>query len=462
MYRVVVAKFDGLALAEERHPGISRCVPNRDERVSDGFPIVLDEDGYPAELFLAFFAAKEGLAATTQLQYANALVAFNRYLEKRGVLSLLDASDKDLTAYRLYRTRKSIETIGDYSFRVDGSAIRQFYSWAKSSALIARSPVKMLSRNGRDNLSTNRLRHSKIRHVDSFLYQELLRAAGGMYQTSGIARSPARNVAAVKTLATSGLRLQEFRSLLTLEIDNGTLLAQGISIELEATAKYRINRNVILPTYAVQAIRRYRKVERPDVVNRAQRALHNRLDSSFVVTSFTKSTGRISGVWQGDRLDYLLHLLPVEMRLKAIAIRDDGKVEPLCVFISEGRGVGMTRSGWEDLFVGFSDAMSRQFPEDDRIRKVTPHDLRHTFAINFLRAAYADRMKAVPTASLLDRPVARDPLICLQELLGHASAAQTLQYVRYVEDIDRLVAAAVPSADVEDMDASAREHAAKE
>ncbi|SKT80622.1 Uncharacterised protein [Mycobacteroides abscessus subsp. abscessus] len=51
-----------------------------------------------------------------------------------------------------------------------------------------------------------------------------------------------------------------------------------------------------------------------------------------------------------------------------------------------------------------------------------------------------------------DDPPLRDPLIDLQELLGHLTAAQTLRYLRYVEDIDRVVAAAVPDSEYGERD----------
>lgn len=115
----------------------------------------------------------------------------------------------------------------------------------------------------------------------------------------------------------------------------------------------------------------------------------------------------------------------------------------------------MTRSGWEGVFSEVSDQMMRQDPTDGRIRKVTPHDLRHTFAINYLRAAHGERAKVLQETPFKDGPPLRDPLIDLQELLGHATAAQTMRYLRYVEDIDRLIASAVPGQG----DAGGGEHA---
>lgn len=309
-------------------------------------------------------------------------------------------------------------------------------------------PVKRLSRNGWDNLTTNRIRHSKIRHVDSFLFEELLRTAGIIHAGTSVRSARERNIAAIKTLTTTGLRLQELSSLMTLDVDYAIQLRQAVSVEMEAITKYRINRAAVIPFYAMSSIGRYRKLERPNVIRRHQRALHKYLDQCFVVTSFDASSRRVTGEWQGRRRQFLLHLVPVPLRLKAVTIRADGMVEPLCLFLSDSRGLGMTRSGWEGAFSDISEQTIRANATDKRIRKVTPHDLRHTFAINYLRAGLAERAKAMAGVSLGDRVPVRDPLIDLQELLGHRTSAQTMQYLRYVEDIDRVVAIAAPDAEL--------------
>ncbi|MFC6127513.1 hypothetical protein [Mycolicibacterium llatzerense] len=250
-------------------------------------------------------------------------------------------------------------------------------------------------------------------------------------------------MAAVKTLVTTGLRLQELASLLTFDLDHAVSMERANSIEMESITKNQVNRNAVIPSYALDSIRRYRRTERPNVVLRNQRSLRRNLDRCFVVEHFDPMTRVLAGWWQGGSREFRLHLVPVEMRLRAVTVGVDGRIDPLCVFLSESRGLGMTRSGWEGVFVAISDQMLRATPAERWVRKVTPHDLRHTFAINYLRAALAEKLKTVSVPAN-NAPPLRDPLIDLQELLGHASSAQTLRYLRYVEDIDRMVSAAVP------------------
>jgi integrase len=288
----------------------------------------------------------------------------------------LDARSRDLTAYRLYRTRTVGRPIAEYSFRVEASALRQFYAWAVETDRLDSGPVKPLSRNGRDNLSTNRIRHSKIRHVDDFLREQFLRTASEVSADSSIRSAAGRNVAAIKTLLSTGLRLQELASLLTLDIDHGVGMRRAICVEMESITKYGINRTAAVPFYAIDAIRRYRKTERPNVVYRHQRALKTHMDRCFVISSFDESTRLVSGMWQGRSRQFPLHQVPIQLRLNAVAIKADGSVEPLCLFLGDSRGLGMTRSGWEGVFSEISEDMIRQRPDDNRIRKVTPHDLR--------------------------------------------------------------------------------------
>lgn len=456
-YWVIYGSAAEIVRVEEKFPGFNRWLPPAEDRLADGFPLIVDLSGVPVEPFLEFFLSRTGAASSTLAQYSQALVRFADFLENHGRLSVLEATSEDLIAYRIYRTTTAHKPISDYSFRVEASALRQFYTWAVSTGYLSRSPVKLLSRRGRDSLSTNRLRHSKIRHVNDFLYGKLLYAAADYSSSTSIRCAPERNIAAIKTFVTTGIRLRELASLLTLDIDAGLTLQHAVSVEMESITKYKINRNALIPFSTTDAIRRYRKIERPNVVYRHQRSLKRQLDTSFVVHHFDDSARRISGTWQGCVREYSLHQLPVEMRRKAVRVRPDDTVEPLCLFLSECRGLGMTKSGWEGVFTAVSEHMIRQHAGDDRVRKVTPHDLRHTFAINYLRAAQRDRHESFDGRSPQVGPPLRDPLIDLQELLGHATAAQTLGYLRYVEDMDRLVAvAAADISEAEGADDAAR------
>lgn len=441
---MIFASLSGLKDAEAAHPGVTRGLPSdADVAVYERFPLLVDSDGLPLEEVLSFTLSKVGSANSTLAAYVQSLARFADFLQLRKARSLLSATSRDLTAYRIYRTETSDRPIADYSFRVEASALRQFYTWAVQTGRLSSGPVKPLSRSGRDNLTTNRTRHSKIRHVENSLFALLVETAGEVSATSNARSAPGRNVAALKTLISTGLRIQELAALLTLDVDHGLRLRHATCVEMESITKYQINRNAMLPAYATEAIRRYRKLERPNVVFRHQRTLRKRFDRCFVVSRFDATSQLVAGVWQGRERQYLLHRIPIELRLNAVAVNADDSIEPLCLFIGESRGLGMTRSGWEGIFSAMSDEIIRRNPADDKVRRVTPHDLRHTFAINYLRAALDRRRRLAGSGSIKDRPPLRDPLVDLQELLGHASSAQTLGYLRYVEDIDRVVADAV-------------------
>jgi site-specific recombinase XerD len=446
-YSVVWASSSGLTAAETRLSGVSGLVSSLEHRLGDGFPVLVDPSGLPVMEVLGFFIARSDAAASSSAQYVRALARFCDFLEHKGIENLMDATSKDLATYRVYRTQTAARPISQYSFRVEASALRQFYSWAVEDGRLGRSPVRQLSRSGRDNLSTNRVRHTKIRHVDSRVCELWLKEVSGRKEDPAVRSARERNVAAFKTLVSTGLRIQELASLLTLDVDCGHVLTYATCIEMESITKFQVNRSALLPEYALAAISAYRKLERPNVVFRHQRSLAKHLDSCFVVDDFDRATLRVSGHWRGRRRKYDLHQVPVDMRQKAVSVRADGLIEPLCLFLSDSRGLGMTRSGWEGVFADVSERLLRRYADDLYVRKVTPHDLRHTFAINYLRAAHHERVRRRDESERADEPPLRDPMIDLQELLGHASSAQTLRYLRYVEDIDRTVAAAMPQSD---------------
>ena len=81
---------------------------------------------------------------------------------------------------------------------------------------------------------------------------------------------------------------------------------------------------------------------------------------------------------------------------------------------------------------------------------VTPHDLRHTFAIVMLRslqarAAQFEYARPKHGVGTLSEHIVHNPLLTLQRLLGHASPSTTMEYLRFVDESDALIQAAFES-----------------
>ena len=81
---------------------------------------------------------------------------------------------------------------------------------------------------------------------------------------------------------------------------------------------------------------------------------------------------------------------------------------------------------------------------------VTPHDLRHTFAVVMLRslqqrAAQLERSRPRQGFGTISEHIIHNPLLTLQRLLGHASPSTTMVYLRYVDESDELIQRAFES-----------------
>ena len=81
-----------------------------------------------------------------------------------------------------------------------------------------------------------------------------------------------------------------------------------------------------------------------------------------------------------------------------------------------------------------------------RRARITPHDLRHTFAVVLLKALTdvalareADRRAGNLGPATLSEHIAINPRLTVQRLLGHSNPATTMIYLRYNEDTDALV-----------------------
>ncbi|MEU2587976.1 hypothetical protein ABZ612_34865 [Streptomyces avermitilis] len=83
-------------------------------------------------------------------------------------------------------------------------------------------------------------------------------------------------------------------------------------------------------------------------------------------------------------------------------------------------------------------------------REVRIHDTRHTFAVYMLRLLTklilqeeAEEYLVGRHSGYLTDHISRNPLLMLQDLLGHRRPQSTLRYLRYMRDTNVLVAKAI-------------------
>ena len=182
----------------------------------------------------------------------------------------------------------------------------------------------------------------------------------------------------------------------------------------------------------------YHAGEWQDLVQRAQPALKRSRESLKIVTDFDATRVRIDGRWiRRDRLSIevracLATTTEVSDRL-ALPCRADWLV-PLQVFPGT-HGRALTTDSWTRIFSVASQRVSALHRTVGLTppMPVSPHVLRHTFALRFMEEKWRALKEHSPMAGNARKAyMVANPLMELAELLGHASEQTSKKYLRAV------------------------------
>jgi integrase len=217
-----------------------------------------------------------------------------------------------------------------------------------------------------------------------------------------------------------------------------------------AIAKGNKAREIRLPLRLLRRLHDYVDVERANVLARGQGKQHQlgREQEPILIAEYGRGSVVI-----GDRAEKTrvrLDLLTPSDRRRLIA-RDTGA--PAALWLAEN-GRPMTPAAWEAVFRRASARCQGLGFDLD----VTPHALRHTFAVHMLSMLIREQIGTVvhdrnaSAGAAVYRRMIGDPLQKLQRLMGHASIISTHIYLDSLEESRVLVEAAAArwAADVED------------
>lgn len=420
--------------------------------IKDGTAVLLDDAMRPVEpvaSWLEWLGARR--KSTTSKAYSQAVFRLHDFLEGRDT-DLLSACERDLLAYRRWRCEEDTEVIGDASWDKEAAGINSFYDWAVEHGHVPRRPWRTSGK--RDSLRSGINRDMRVRHLtlEQYLYFRDV-GFGGLLPDGSVdyafrARFPQRSRTGLELALMTGMRLQEWSSVLLPEVGFGTVRpGEPVEFELGVCAKFGRPRPVRIPVSVRSAIGTFVQMEREEVVTAAQRSLAARRKELFVVGEVRGEAGKLSGVLDGRRV--VRRINDMEPWLRRITIVDTGdRLEPMALFIGEG-GLMLQPSSWDRLrwhawerAAAYADADTPVLPR----HRWVYHDLRHTFALRMLIFLTRKEMGAldgenVPLSTLLDHLVF-NPILQVQDLLGHASPATTYRYVKYLRNPMKAVAEA--------------------
>ncbi|MDA9391611.1 integrase [Bradyrhizobium sp. CCBAU 45394] len=430
--------------------------------VNDGMPFILDDcGGYDHDLNRFFRACPTmGLRSVNSLRaYARDLVVWMRFLsERRGKKSIWLADREDVAVYHAARRRSApSHRISAASWNRAVAALETFYGWAVEEELIAASPFGSSTtwrrvRGGRfAPVRTARAREAGARRgdlrfvgLDHFLsYRDVGlrgRQLDGREDATWSGRHGERNVLFAELLVTTGLRLEEAASLLIVElpaVDRTRSAPRSIPLRLPASiAKGGRSREIRLPARLLHRLADYVAIERANALANFRDVESDSIAVGDGPTRGTIGLVDVTGQVRSVRLDVLS---PTERRRLATS-----SGEPMILWLNEA-GRPMTSPAWAAVFRRAGRRCRALGIDLD----VTPHALRHTFAVHMLSMLIREQIGAVLADGPPDEPgsaayrrMIGDPLQKLQRLLGHASIASTYIYLDSLEESRALVEAA--------------------
>ncbi len=411
-----------------------------------GMPFVLRGDGSPdgvANRWLASLPTLGCRSRSTWRAYALDWAEWARFLRARGLEPLAATASEVAAFYAAQRLDRGSAGVGRATWNRKLAALENFYRWAIDRELVTTSPFAYrdlwahggdgVARVVRRNLAKERTgrAHATLRWLESDRLRFFLAVGlGGLLPDDGedpafMGRNAARNRAFGELLAASGLRAQEASFLLVHELPTATgrrdrLVALSVPA---AIAKGGVPRRTVVSTAALRMIESYVRIERSTMAGRRSPA------GALRVCDANADGARIEGRF--------VRWATVDIHARARLIANGAALTwPL----SSGGGPMVD---WSDVFARATErcrAFEPGFP------RVTPHSLRHTFAVHTLRRLVSQTVRRVREHE--DDPALdvlagywriHDPLLALRDLLGHASVTTTQVYLHAI-DPTRLLA----------------------
>ncbi|KUR69963.1 integrase [Novosphingobium fuchskuhlense] len=422
---------------------ISVCERRNAKGPDANVPLILRDDAlYDSDLDRFFLDLPlSGIRSRHSLRaYAYDVAVWLRFLDACGK-TVWAATRDDVDAYHRERRRNETDhRITAASWNRAVASLDRLYRWGEQQGLIVEAPfsrraVWRPAQGGRRGLIAARndayervARRSDVRFVtmdDYRIFHEVgLRglAPDGTERPGARDRNGLRNALFADLLVTTGLRLEEASGLLADELaaidhDDGQAAQLWMRLPPPLTKGDR-GRSVLVPRRLLRQIAAYVAVERATGVAKfAARDGVARFERPIPVTR--------------AGFDRMRDVCTPEERCRLILCDEDGTPrEPAALWLTEV-GQPIRPNSWEVIFTRACNRCA----ENGFSLSISPHQLRHTFAVHMLALLIQQRLReAVLPAGPVEsyRLILGDPQQQVQRLLGHASLATTYIYLDHI------------------------------
>jgi site-specific recombinase XerD len=441
------------------HAGTAAVIITIQERRSaDGLdahiPIILRDGAvYDADLDRFFLDLPlSGVRSRHSLRaYGYDVVVWVRFLADARGRTIWQAERDDVVAFHRARRRD------DASFRITAgswnravASLEKLYRWAELERLVAAAPfthriiwrqghggrrARMASRNEAYERAAKRSDVRFITLEDYRAFRDVgLRglAVDGAERLGARDRNGIRNSLFAELLVTTGLRLEEASFLLAFELSALERREAGDRqawLDLPSgLTKGERGRRILVPRRLLQQLCAYVAVERAGAVAKfAACSGWRRVDRPILIRRAAPGSALV--LCDGGSIP--IEALTPDERGRLVICDDDGAPQESAVLWSTEVGQPVQPNSWEATF---ARAGQRCAAAGLPIH-VSPHQLRHTFAVHMLAMLIQHRLRdAAGPAGAMEgyRQLLGDPLQQVQRLLGHASLATTYIYLDHI------------------------------
>ena len=412
-----------------------------DADIPDGTPFLIDDDGDLVHLrrvnaYLLEASRQLAFAGTGLQAHAASLRRLLLFVrETRGRVDLTAVQRPDLIAYKA--RRRLVLSHGSWNGEL--SHISGFFYYAVKAGWIRANPIPKWGEKERNTLADRVNTYRRERFLTEpqlrFFLESGLR---GDYRAERADRPryAERDYVTGLLLVSTGLRRAEARFLLDCEVPTAaTMHPSGVEV-FRRTGKNNVTRDIWLTDGLVDVVDLYRGIDRDALIEGAQNRLRKRRRAGelLVVEQTLDSRGRALLIVDGLRC--IPERLTDLQRAHAVSILPDGRINPLALILVEG-GLPPALRTVNNIFTEASKRVANLDHPDvpPAHLDVTPHVMRHTFAVRMLAAL----MRSGRESHNNPYHLLASPEFTVQELMGHADLKTTLIYLRaalrYNEDL---------------------------
>lgn len=428
---------------------------DRRPMIRDGMPVLIDQDlafetagvsrpSVSVNRWLRQLPTSGAPSKNTWWAYARAMRAWLEHLEENGV-DLFDsrAQLRDaLSAYAGERLGGDLaKRLSPASWNQHITTISKFYQWAIDENLTACQPftysTSFRNQGGRRiEMRRNNAalkspqRHSTIKYLDREFTDIFIKALAGLApddtpDRTHYGRELGRNSAIGALAVSTGLRRQEFTYLLTYELPPLPPKRSNLPVLLpvaSSLAKGQKLRTTWIDYDALANAHQYVNLERRAAISKNNWKPSSKLGAPLLVEKPDFDGAHVNGTrvsWRSLAPKERLRLVSPEGTTCLISVQSSG--DPF--------------KDWPTVFIRTSRRIREQY--EPRFPDVSPHRLRHTFAMHTLErlvSNHYNRAAQVVTETRADASLSMyltksDPLMVLRDLLGHSSVTTTQAYL---------------------------------